>query len=83
MAQDVRNMSPTGQQAPASSFTLAATGTQTPPIRAIYVSVAGTVAWTDLDGNAITGIILTAGSTIPVMLRSIESLGSAVIYALR
>lgn len=83
MEQDLRNMPHELRTGGATSFKLMTTGVQTPPTRAIYVSVGGTVAWTDLEGNAVTDIVLSAGSLIPVALTSVQSLGSAAIYALR
>lgn len=83
MAQDFRNMSPVSQQAPATSWTLAVTGPLTRPSRGIYVGVAGTVAWTDLEGHAVTGIALQAGGPIAIALASIESLGAATLYVMQ
>lgn len=57
------------------------TGAQSPPLRRIVCSVAGTVQFTTSGGDSVT-IAMAVGQTIDVEIKSIASLGTATLHGL-
>jgi hypothetical protein len=49
--------------------------------RAIYISTAGTITVVMASGNSIQ-LIVTAGQVLPLQIRQVSSLGTAVVVAL-
>lgn len=55
------------------------TGAQSPPLRRIMASTAGTVQFTTSGGDTVS-IPLAAGQTLDVEVKSVASLGTAVLW---
>ncbi len=51
--------------------------------RAFYIAVSGTIDITDREGNTEAGIVVVAGTIIPVAFLRITAAASAVVYGIK
>ena len=73
-------MSPEQVVTPWGEHVAAVDGTYDPPLRYLYVATTGTADLTDLAGNTLSAVPLTAGSIWPGHITAIANISSAVLY---
>ena len=81
MPMNPKNMDAPRLVAPWSEHVAATDGTYDPPLRGLYVATTGTADLTDLAGNTLTSVPLTAGSVWPGLITVIANISSAVLYS--
>jgi hypothetical protein len=71
---------------PAQGFDLLTPSTSvtiSPPTRSLYIGVAGTIGFRDLNGTISSGVPVVAGAVIPVRIDLLTTATSATVYAMR